>query len=88
MFAVSDMPTKLKRVDVALDAELQAALESYALRSKRSLSNAASILLEDALIRAGDLPAPIERKESRGGKRPNAGRPKKSDDVESNTVEN
>jgi hypothetical protein len=82
MFAVSDMPTKLKRVDVALDAELQAALESYALRSKRSLSNAASILLEQALIVTGDLPAPIERKESRGGKRPNAGRPKaKSDDT-------
>jgi hypothetical protein len=81
MLAVSDMPTKLKRVDVALDAELQAALEKYALRSKRSLSNAASILLEQALIVTGDLPGQIERKESRGGKRTGSGRPKAAKDA-------
>ncbi|MFM2431745.1 MAG: hypothetical protein RLZZ511_2958 [Cyanobacteriota bacterium] len=78
MLAVRDMPTKLKRVDVALDAELQAALEKYALRSRRSLSNAASILLEQALIVTGDLAGPIEREEKRGGKRPNAGRKPKA----------
>jgi hypothetical protein len=82
MFVVSDMPTKLKRVDVALDSELQAALESYAARSKRSLSNAASILLEQALIVTGDLPGPIVREEKRGGKRPNAGRKPKADQTE------
>jgi hypothetical protein len=82
MLAVSDMPTKLKRVDVALDAELQTALEKYALRSKRSLSNAASILLEQALIVTGDLPSPIDREEKRGGRRSGAGRPKVKTETE------
>jgi hypothetical protein len=81
MFAVSEMPTALKKVTAVLDPDLQAALENYAARSKRSLSNAASILLEQALIVTGDLPGPIVREEKRGGKRPNAGRPKKSDNV-------
>jgi hypothetical protein len=78
------MPTKLKRVDVALDPELQAALEAYSLRTKRSLSNAASVLLEQALILTGDLTGPISREETRGGKRPNAGRKPKAADADDN----
>jgi hypothetical protein len=77
--AIAEMPavpTKLKKLTIVLDPELQAAIEAYALRSKRSQSNSASILLEQALIVTGDLPAPIERKELRGGKRSGAGRPK------------
>ena len=76
MFAVAEMPSKLKKVNVVLEPALQAALEDYALRSKRSLSNAASVLLEQALIVTGDLPKPLERKEKRGGKREGSGRPK------------
>jgi hypothetical protein len=78
MFAVTEMPTALKKVTAVLDPELQAALEKYAARSKRSLSNAASILLEQALIVTGDLPGPIERQEKRGGKRTGAGRKPKA----------
>jgi hypothetical protein len=70
------VPTKLKKLTIVLDPVLQEAIEAYALRSKRSQSNAASILLEQALIVTGDLPAPIEREEKRGGKRSGAGRPK------------
>ena len=76
MFAVSEMPTKLKKVAIVLAPELEEALENYARRSKRSLSNSASILLEQALIMTGDLTKPVDRKESRGGKRPNSGRRK------------
>jgi hypothetical protein len=79
--AIAEMPavpTKLKKLTIVLAPELQAAIEAYALRSKRSQSNAASILLEQALIVTGDLPEQIERKESRGGTRANAGRPKAS----------
>ncbi len=75
------VPTKLKKLTIVLEPALQAAIEAYASRSKRSQSNAASILLEQALIVTGDLPSPIEREEKRGGKRSGAGRPKgKSDD--------
>ncbi len=76
------VPTKLKKLTIVLEPALQKAIEEYASRSKRSQSNAASILLEQALIVTGDLPAPIEREEKRGGKRPNAGRPKASGDEE------
>jgi hypothetical protein len=76
------VPTKLKKLTIVLEPSLQRAIEDYALRSKRSQSNAASILLEQALIVTGDLPAPIEREEKRGGRRDGAGRPKKSDDEE------
>jgi hypothetical protein len=76
------VPTKLKRVNVTLEPELFAALESYARRCKRSLSNQVSVVLEEVLVKTGDLPAPIEREEKRGGKRSGAGRPKaKSDNV-------
>jgi hypothetical protein len=70
------VPTKLKRVNVTLEPELYAALESYARRCKRSLSNQVSMVLEEVLVKTGDLPAPIERKEKRGGSREKAGRPK------------
>jgi hypothetical protein len=80
MLAVSEMPTALKKVTVVLAPDLQAALEDYASRSKRSLSNAASILLEQALTVTGDLDAPIVREEKRGGKREGAGRRKKASD--------
>jgi hypothetical protein len=76
MLATEKMPTALKKVTVVLDPAIQAALEAYAARSRRSLSNAASILLEQALIVTGDLEGPIVREEKRGGKRENAGRPK------------
>lgn len=75
------VPTKLKRVNVTLEPELYAALEAYARRCKRSLSNQVSVVLEEVLIKTGDLPAPIEREEKRGGRRSGAGRPKKSDDA-------
>jgi hypothetical protein len=68
------MPSKLKKITVILDPELEAALESYALRSQRSLSQSASILLEQSLIVTGDLKQTIDRREKRGGKRVNAGR--------------
>lgn len=78
--ATCNVPTKLKKLTIVLEPALQAAIEAYALRSRRSQSNAASILLEEALIRTGDLLGPIEREEKRGGRRKGAGRPKKSKD--------
>ena len=71
---VCDVPTKLRRVNATLEPELYAALEAYANRCKRSLSNQVSVILEQALINTGDLPGPVDRQEKRGGKRPNAGR--------------
>lgn len=79
--------TRLKRVTVVLDPALQSALESYALRSRRSQSNAASILLEQALIVTGDLPGPVDRSETRGGKRPNSGRKPKTESDRPSTDE-
>lgn len=75
---VLSMPSKLKSVNVILEPELQKALEAYALRSQRSLSQSSSILLEQALIVTGDLKGPIERVEKRGGRRYGAGRRKSS----------
>jgi hypothetical protein len=75
------VPTKLKRVNVTLEPELYAALESYARRCKRSLSNQVSVVLEEVLVKTGDLPSPIEREEKRGGKRSGAGRPKATPDA-------
>ena len=82
MLAISDLqtvPTKLKRVNVTLEPELFAALETYARRCKRSLSNQVSVILEQILISTGDLDAPIQREEKRGGVRPNAGRKPKDE---------
>jgi hypothetical protein len=77
---VCEVPTKLRRVNATLEPELYAALEAYANRCKRSLSNQVSVILEQALINTGDLPGPVDRQEKRGGKRPNAGR--KASDVQ------
>jgi hypothetical protein len=77
MLAIAEsthVPTKLKRVNVTLEPELFAALEAYAQRCKRSLSNQVSVILEQVLISTGDLPGAIAREEKRGGKRANAGR--------------
>ena len=68
------MPSKLKKITVVLDPELEEALERYALRCQRSLSQSASILLEQSLMVTGDLKRAIDRREKRGGKRQGAGR--------------
>lgn len=73
------VPTKLKRVNVTLEPELFEALEAYARRCKRSLSNQVSVVLEQVLISTGDLTGPLEREERRGGKRPNTGRKTKGE---------
>jgi hypothetical protein len=83
MFAIAEstpVPTKLKKVTAVLEPELFAALEAYAHRCKRSLSNQINIILEQALIGTGDLSTPLVREEKRGGKRPNAGRKPKATD--------
>jgi CopG-like RHH_1 or ribbon-helix-helix domain, RHH_5 len=74
------MPTKLKRISVALDDEAYAKLEELALNSKRSVANMSAVLLESALFPGGRRAKP--REEKRGGRRDGAGRPKKSDDEE------
>jgi CopG-like RHH_1 or ribbon-helix-helix domain, RHH_5 len=68
------MPTKLKRISVALDDEAYAKLEELALSSKRSVANMSAVLIEAALFPGGRVVAP--REEKRGGKRSGAGRPK------------
>lgn len=68
------MPTKLKKITVVLDPELEEALERYAQRCQRSLSQSASILLEQSLMVTGDLKSAIDRREKRGGKRQGSGR--------------
>lgn len=94
MYAIAGLdqvPTKLNRITVALEPELYEALQAYSTRSRRSMSNQISVILEQALITTGDLKAPIARVEKRGGKRPGAGKPKKAEqdsdhlDAESNT---
>jgi len=83
MYAISDLgsvPTKLKRVSVVFDEQVHQALVAYAARSKRSLSNAVSVLVEQMLVTTGDLAAPIPKAETRGGSRPGSGRKPKSDE--------
>jgi CopG-like RHH_1 or ribbon-helix-helix domain, RHH_5 len=70
------MPTKLKRISVALDDEAYAKLEELALGSKRSIANMAAVLIENTLFPGGRALKP--RNETRGGKREGSGRPKKS----------
>ncbi|MBW4526797.1 MAG: hypothetical protein KME18_16690 [Phormidium tanganyikae FI6-MK23] len=77
MYAVAGsefVPTKLNRITIALEPELYEALQAYSSRSRRSMSNQISVIIEQALIATGDLKVPIARVEKRGGKRPNAGR--------------
>ena len=70
--APSLMPTKLKRISVALDDEAYAKLEDLALTSKRSVSNMAAVLIESALYPGGRVVTP--REDRRGGRREGAGR--------------
>ena len=70
------MPTKLKRISVALDAEAYARLEQLALSSKRSVANMSAVLIETALFPGGRVTTP--REDKRGGKREKAGRKKRS----------
>jgi len=66
------MPTKLKRISVALDDEAYAKLEELALSSKRSVANMAAVLIDAALYPGGRIVAP--REDRRGGRREGAGR--------------
>lgn len=79
------MPTKLKRISVALDDEAYAKLEELALSSKRSVANMSAVLIEAALFPGGRVVAP--REEKRGGKRPGAGRPKAESDDRASEVD-
>lgn len=90
--AVKPVPTKLQRVNVTLEPELYKALEACSERTRRTLSNQISIVIEEFLLKTGDLKEPVDRRKH-GGKRPNAGRPKitsdegtilPSDDAENN----
>lgn len=69
------VPTKLNRVNVTFEPELYEALEACSERCKRTLSNQVSIVVEEFLLKTGDLKEPVDRRKH-GGKRPNAGRPK------------
>lgn len=83
MYAIvglDQVPTKLNRITVALEPELYEALQAYSTRSRRSMSNQISVILEQALISTGDLKAPIARVEKRGGRREGAGKkPKRTE---------
>jgi hypothetical protein len=84
---VCEVPTKLRRVNATLEPELYAALEAYANRCKRSMSNQVSVILEQALINTGDLPGPVDRQEKRGGKRPGAGRKAQPPEASDQSIE-
>ncbi len=73
------MPTKLKRISVALDSDVYEKLEQAASDSKRSVANLAALLIENALYPGGRVVLP--REDKRGGKREGAGRKPKSDDA-------
>ena len=72
------VPTKLQRVNVTLEPELYKALEACSERTRRTLSNQISIVVEEFLLKTGDLKEPVDRRKH-GGKRPNAGRPKSTE---------
>ena len=76
------MPTKLKRISVALDSDVYQKLEQAASDSKRSVANLAALLIENALYPGGRVASPKE--DNRGGKREGAGRKpvKSQDDVD------
>lgn len=74
---VAPMPTKLKRISVALDDEAYAKLEELALANQRSVANMALVFIENGLFPGGRIVKP--RPDRRGGKRQGAGRPKKSE---------
>ena len=92
--ATASMPTNKQRLTLNIPAELYEALESCAGRANRTLSNQATIALEEFLLKTGDLSAPVKlalqgrpRKtdaeplpESRGGKREGAGKKRSPND--------
>ena len=76
------MPTKQKRVYVPIDEELELALKVLAIKYSLSVPRIINIILNEKCFPEGRSPASATRKpkiEKRGGKRPGAGRPKKSD---------
>jgi len=82
MYALIDLPpvpTKLKRISVALEPAVYEALVAYSARSKRSVSNQAAVIVEQVLVTTGDLGAPIPKPETRGGVREGAGRKPKAE---------
>lgn len=84
--SIAQMPTKLKRISVALDPEAYSKLEELALSSKRSVANMAAVLIETALFPGGRVIVPKE--DRRGGKRSGAGRkPKKADPISNGNKE-
>lgn len=70
--SIAKMPTRLKRISVALDDEAYQKLEELALSSKRSVANMAAVLIESLLFPGGRVVQP--KVEHRGGKREGAGR--------------
>ena len=75
------MPTKQKRVYVPIDEELELALKVLAIKYSLSVPRIINIILNEKCFPEG-RPVSVTRKpkiEKRGGKRPGAGRPKKSD---------
>ena len=58
--ATASMPTNKQRLTLNIPAELYEALESCAGRANRTLSNQATIALEEFLLKTGDLSAPVK----------------------------
>lgn len=83
------MPTRLKRISVALDDEAYAKLEELALSSKRSIANMAVVLLESSLFPGGRVINPKKKpqEDRRGGRREGAGRPRKKQSNTTNSGE-
>ncbi|MBD2372685.1 ribbon-helix-helix domain-containing protein [Leptolyngbya boryana] len=83
------MPTRLKRISVALDDEAYAKLEELALSSKRPISSMAVVLLETVLFPGGRVVTPKKKpkEDRRGGKREGAGRPRKKQSNTTNSGE-
>lgn len=73
---------KLKRVSLVFHPEIHEALRDYATRSGRSMSDRVSVVLEDFLLKTGDLKRPIIRAENRGGARIKTPKPPDTDGVE------
>ena len=58
--ATASMPTNKQRLTLNIPAELYEALEACAGRANRTLSNQATIALEEFLLKTGDLSAPVK----------------------------
>lgn len=74
------VPTKLRRISIAVDDELYEALQKQAGLTKRSIANLCTVILEGSMFPGGRDFAP--RDENRGGARPGAGRPRKAIETE------